>query len=138
MTIDVERDSSASSRERPCDLVGADMTRFYRIRPDVRFDVALSLRLVRSDEVTLAYIRTLNRGRRRASAVLDALVASADRHQVTLRLDARAEHDRSPGLDQVELERFYERRGFRTVDRKDGSAVMRRPAVPREGGSHRG
>ncbi len=131
MTIDVRRAPEMPEGRHPCDLLASDMEAFYRRRPDIRYDVTLSLSLARPRAVTIDYLRTLHKRRGHGSTVMDEIVRAADIHDVTLDLDARAVREDGPrvaGLDQTALVAFYERRGFRVVERRDGSAIMRRVA----------
>lgn len=131
MTIDVQRALDMPDRRCPCDDVASDIERFYRVRPDIRHNVTLSIELVRPRSVGVVYIRTLNKGRGHAGSVMDAITRSADAHGVILDLDARAIRETEPGesgLPQYALVDFYRRRGFRVVSRGNGSASMRRLA----------
>lgn len=131
MTIDVERLSHMPEGRHPCDAFAAHMERFYRVRPAIRHNVTLSLRLARPRSVSVVYIRTLHRRRGHGSIVMDEMARAADMHDVTLDLDARAVRDEGtegPGLNQSALVAFYERRGFRIVSEGGGSATMRRLA----------
>ena len=128
MTIEIGRLPLLDGTGHPCDRLADDMTRFYRIRPSIRNDVTLLLELVRPRAVVLVYLRTLNKGRGLASTTLDALIAAADAHEVSLGLEARASQETSRCLNQAALESFYARRGFEVTGRKAGSASMRRLA----------
>lgn len=131
MTIDVQRAFRMPEGRYPADEVGADLERFYRLRPDIRYNVTLSLEIARPRSVSVVFIRTLNRGRGHASVVMDEIVRSADHRDVTLDLDARAlergDSDAAP-LGQRALVDFYHRRGFRAVSSSEGSVAMRRLA----------
>ena len=125
MTIDVQRDDMPG--RHPCDLLAAEMEAFYRTRSDIRFDVALSIRLIRPRAVTIQFVRTLNKGRQNGSAVLDMMVRLADAHGVTLDLTAIVVPETRPaeqGLPQADLERFYARRGFVILDRSESGTRM--------------
>ena len=131
MTIDILRSEKMPIGRHPCDDLATDMEALYKERSDLRYDITLSLHLARPRSVSLVYIRTLHKRRGKASEVLNALTQSADRHGITLDLDARAIPEngaRLPGLNQSNLERFYSRRGFQIIQRRDGSAIMRRLA----------
>lgn len=128
MTIETVRLPLLGTARHACDRLADDMARFYRVRPAVRNDVTLLLELVRPRAVVLAYMRTLNRGRGLASATLDALIAAADAHDVSLGLEARASTETPGYLEQSALESFYARRGFEITGRRPGSTAMRRLA----------
>jgi GNAT superfamily N-acetyltransferase len=131
VTIDVERDLRMPEGRHACDALGTHMEDYYRRRPDIRYDVTLSLKLSRPRSASVVYLRTLHKRRGHGSTVMDELVRAADLYDVTLDLDARAVREdgpRVPGLGQADLVAFYRRRGFRTVSEHDGSATMRRLA----------
>lgn len=131
MTIDVERDLRMPEGRHACDALGTHMEDYYRRHPGIRYDVTLSLRLLRPRSASVVYLRTFHKRRGNGSAVMDEVVRAADLYDVTLDLDARAIREDGPrvaGLDQAALVAFYERRGFQVVSTRDGSAIMRRLA----------
>jgi hypothetical protein len=125
-----------------CDLHGAPSHRAaeqcrsaWSEVEDLRTSTLVAVMPTTPHHLWVSLLRTDRPGRGLGGAVLKALCAACDEHDVVVELKAHVMADRAgrprEGLDQASLVAFYERRGFETVRGRNDGRMLREPAPSR-------